>query len=130
MVIALLSGCQNQQRSRTDLATLQPLAGSYYRGDGTGYNIYLDLRPDGAYDAKWKGCLGVYGTARGHWTVEGELVLLSPTKETNKMKGHLKRLDLVKQEGHLILLPSDDRDFYDKHGASRYSCFQRTESLK
>ena len=129
MMFALLTGCQRQQ-TRTDLAVLRPLAGSYYRGDGTGYNINLDLKGDGSYDANWRGCLGVYGTARGKWTVDGEHIVLSPTKETDMMKGHLKTLDMAKHEGRLILLPTDDREFYDKHGASRYSCFQRTEALK
>jgi hypothetical protein len=130
MIAALLSGCQSQHQSHTDLAILRPVAGNYYRGNGTGYNINLDLRPDGSYDANWRGCLGVYGTARGHWTVDGEHVLLTPTKETDMMRGHLKRLDFATHEGRLILLPSNDREFYDKHGASRFSCFQRTEVLK
>jgi hypothetical protein len=129
MMVALLTGCQSQQ-AHTDLAALRPFAGSYYRGDGTGYNINLDLRPDGSYDARWRGCLGVYGTARGQWSVDGERIVLSPKKETEMMTGHLKRLDLARHDGRLILLPSDDREFYDKHGASRYSCFQRTEAIK
>jgi hypothetical protein len=129
MMVALLTGCQSQQ-TRTDLAALRPFAGSYYRGDGSGYNINLDLWPDGSYDARWRGCLGVYGTARGQWLVDGEHIVLSPKKETDMMTGHLKRLDSARHEGRLILLPSDDREFYDKHGASRYSCFQRTETFK
>lgn len=128
-MVALLTGCQSQ-RARTDLAALRPFAGSYYRGNGTGYNITLDLRSNGSYDSKWRGCLGGYGTARGKWSVDGEHIILSPTKETDMMTGHLRRLDLARYEGRLILLPSDDREFYDKHGASRYSCFQRMEALK
>ena len=129
VIVALLAGCQSRQ-TRANLALLQPLAGSYYRGDGTGYNINLDLRGDGSYDAKWRGCLGVYGTARGKWTDDGEHISLSPTTETDMMKGHLRRLDMAKHEGRLILRPSDDGEFYEKHGASRYSCFQRTDALK
>ena len=120
----------SQQHSRADLTTLRPLAGSYYRGDGKGYNINLDLRPDGSYGAKWRGRFGVYGTARGSWSLDGEQIVLSPTKETDMMRGHLKRLDLARHEGSLILLPSDDREFYDMHGVSRSLCFKRTEALK
>ena len=130
MMVVLLTGCQSHQQSRSDPAALRPLAGTYYRGDGTGYNIHLDLRANGSYDAKWRGCLGVYGTARGRWAVDGEHIVLSPTKETDMMTGHLKQFDLATYEGRIILLPSDDRDFYDKHGVSRYSCFQRTEPLQ
>ena len=129
LMMVVLVGCQSQQ-ARTDVVVLRPLAGTYYRGDGLGYNVSLDLRPDGSYDAKWRGCLGVYGTARGQWSHDGEQIVLSPKEETDMMTGHLRRLDVARHEGSVILLPSDDREFYDMHGASRYSCFQRTETLK
>ena len=32
---------------------MSSLAGSYYRGDHTGYNIYLDLLASGSYKAEW-----------------------------------------------------------------------------
>jgi hypothetical protein len=126
MMVMLSAGCQRNQPS----AALKPLAGSYYRGNGLGYNIRLNLRANGAYDATWRGCLGLYGTARGMWTVDGEQIVFSPTKETGNMKGHLKRLDVLQHEGRSIFVPSDDRQFYDAHGVSSYSCFQRTEAPK
>src|SRR5687767_6567197 len=57
MMIALVTGCQSQQ-ARIDAGARRPFAGTYYRGNGTGYNINFDLRPDGSYDAKWLGCGG------------------------------------------------------------------------
>ena len=43
------------------------------------------------------------------------------------MEGHLKTLDVLKYKDSWIFVPSDDRDFYDKNGVSRSSCFQKTE---
>ena len=120
LVVAMLIsvGCASPQ-TRTQLTTLRPFAGNYFRGDGTCYNISLDLRPDGSYGAQWSGCLGIYGTARGKWSIDGDQILLSPRKETDMMKGHLTRLDISKYQGGVILIPTDDREFYDEHGPSR-----------
>src|SRR6185295_5758511 len=74
------------------------MAGSYYRGDHTGYNIYLDLLAGGEYTAKWRGCLGVYGTARGRWTMVKNRMVFSPSSETGMMKRHLRQLHVVYQQ--------------------------------
>jgi hypothetical protein len=101
------------------------VAGSYYRGDGTGYNIYLTLKTDGKYTAEWHGCLGKYGEASGQWTLKDKQITFKPSKEKDMMKGHLKALDILKFKGKWIFVPTDDRDFYDKWGVSRCSCFQK-----
>ena len=106
------------------------ISGEYYRGDGTGYNIYLTLKENGEYAAKWRGCLGEYGTASGKWRLNDKTIVLSPTKEERMMQGHLKKLDVLKFNGNWIFVPSDDREFYDKHGVSRYSCFQKSDEKK
>ena len=136
-VLALQIGCRGSEQPsiesnqpRAAVAALHALAGAYYRGDGLGYNIDLDLRADGSYDAEWRGCLGVYGTASGSWSSDGVQVVLSPSNETDMMQGHLRQLDIEQHEGRSILLHSKDRGFYDRHGASPYSCFQRTEAVK
>jgi hypothetical protein len=36
------------------------VAGSYYCGDGLGYNISLALETNGNYSAEWDGCLDKY----------------------------------------------------------------------
>jgi hypothetical protein len=107
------------------------LAGHYYRGDGTGYNIELNLKSNGTYSAEWHGCLGTYGKAAGVWNLAGTQVVFVASKETDMMRGHLKRLEVLKFQGHWILLPTkrDDREFYDKWGVSAYSCFQNTNSI-
>ena len=103
------------------------VAGNYYRGDGTGYNIYLTLKADGKYTAEWHGCLGKYGEASGLWTLKDKKIAFKPSNEQGMIKGHLKTLDILQFRGKWIFVPSDDRDFYDKYGVSRYSCFQIEE---
>jgi hypothetical protein len=100
------------------------VAGSYYCGDGTGYNVTVTLKEDGTYSGQWRGCLGIYGDASGSWKLSDRRIVLTPKKETGTMQGHLKILDVMKYKGDWIFVRSDDRDFYDKHGVSRYSCFQ------
>ena len=98
--------------------------------DGTGYNIYLTLSEDGTYAAQWCGCLGEYGTASGTWAVADKRIVLKPVKEKDMMKGHLKRLDVLRYKGQWILVPSDDRNFYDEFGVTRHSCFQKQQKKK
>lgn len=103
------------------------IVGSYYRGDGTGYNIYLTLNKDGTYAAKWCGCLGKYGDAAGKWILKDRQIIFKPTEEKDMMVGHLKSLDIFKFKGEWIFVPSAERESYDKWGVSRYSCFQKRE---
>ena len=103
------------------------VAGSYYCGDGKGYNVTLTLKSDDTYFGEWHGCLGNYGEASGTWKLSDKQIVLTPKKEKNMMEGHLKTLDVMKYKDGWIFVRADDRDFYDKHGVSRYSCFQRRE---
>ena len=101
------------------------VAGSYYCGDGLGYNVTLTLKDDGTYFGEWNGCLGKYGEASGAWKVSGKSVVLTPKREEGNMKGHLRTLDVMKYKGGWIFVRADDRDFYDKHGVFRFTCFQK-----
>jgi hypothetical protein len=106
-----LGGCSAYEQSTAKMAQVvvpiinspkktkvQPYAGTYYRGDGLGYNIFLDLKSNGTYSSKWRGCEGLYGTAQGQWASNGKQILLKPSKETDMMKGHLRTLDVVLQQ--------------------------------
>ena len=99
------------------------VAGSYYCGDGLGYNVTLTLKDDGTYTGEWHGCLGKYGDAAGSWKLSDKQIVLTPTSETDVMKGHLKTLDVLKYKEGWIFVRADRRDFYDKYGVSRVSCF-------
>jgi hypothetical protein len=123
---------QAKKGSAETPANTKAVSGSYYRGDGTGYNIYLTLKPNGGYSAEWHGCLGKYGDASGTWRLDGSRITLSPSSEADMMKGHLRTLDVMRFENDWIFLPTDkeDREFYDKCGVSRFSCFQKKGKLK
>jgi len=129
LVGAVLALCAEEPQKGTPEVPPNPkaVAGNYYRGDGTGYNIYLTLKENGKYTAEWHGCLGKYGEASGQWTLAGKSITFKASKEKDMMKGHLKSLDVLKFRGQWIFVPSDDRQFYDKYGVSRYSCYQKTE---
>lgn len=68
-----------QKRIRAEVAGLgedHAWAGSYYRGDGLGVNITVELAPKAGFAFAWSGCLGVYDQNFG--TVQekdGSLVL-------------------------------------------------------
>ena len=101
------------------------VAGDYYRGDGLGVNIRLLLGEDGTFDSTWRGCLGVYGTAKGTWRLKKGRVLFRPKQETGLMEGELQALDVLTCEQRIILVSPRDRDLFLRRGPSRNSCFVR-----
>ncbi len=120
----LFVGCGGRPVS-TQSSSPATLAGSYYRGDHTGYNIYLDLLTNGSYTAKWRGCLGEYGTAHGTWATANGRVVLSPAGETGMMKEHLRELHIVQHQGQTVFVPDLRDDYYRKYGADEYAAFHR-----
>jgi hypothetical protein len=101
------------------------LAGIYYTGDHLGYNINLELKANGEYSASWHGCLGLYGTAFGNWTLSGTVITLNPINETDMMKGHLRVLNVVKKGDDFAFVPDLKDDFYQKYGVDEHSAFIR-----
>jgi hypothetical protein len=132
-IILMLGLCSSFASDEKEVGTpeappnTKAVAGSYYRGDGTGYNIYLTLKANGKYTAEWHGCVGKYGEAAGRWVLDDKHIVFKPTKEEGMMKGHLKVLDVLKYKDRWIFVPTDDREFYDKWGVSSYSCFQKED---
>ena len=105
--------------------TAKQLAGSYYCGDGLGYNVTINFDDAGTYTASWHGCLGEYGTAKGTWAVAGKLITLKPIAETGMMKGHLRQLNIVRKKGGFVFVPDLKDDYYRKYGADDYSAFHK-----
>ena len=64
-------------------------AGSYYRGDGLGANVVLDLAPGAGFVFEWHGCMGLYGRNYGTLSESGGHVLLEPelANEPGKFAG-------------------------------------------
>ena len=105
------------------------LAGTYYTGDGLGYNLALTLDSDGQYSCMWRGCLGVYGTATGTWSVATNTLHLSPKTATGMLKDKpLPPLDVLMFQGRYIFVDPKFRGFFLKYGPDRSSCFQKDEA--
>ena len=104
------------------------LSGDYYRGDGLGYNISLHLQADHNYSATWRGCLGVYGTAHGTWSFENGTLHLDPQGENNSLRGVLRDFEVRQVDGSTILIPTNDREPFERNGVSRNSCFQKEKA--
>jgi len=80
----------------------------WYRGDGLGYNVTLTLADDGTYDARWSGCLGIYGRSKGMWVDQGFEIALAPEFEEGSMIGHLRSLRRLKIQNTEVLVPPED----------------------
>jgi hypothetical protein len=104
-------------------STAGKYAGHYYCGDHLGYNLDLVMKADGTYSGTWRGCMGVYGTAKGKWQVARRQIILHPANETGLMKGHLSVFDIVKYKNTHGLLPVKYRKPFAQGGPSYADSF-------
>ena len=103
------------------------LVGTYYRGDGKGYNLELTLESSRQFHCRWTGCLGLYGTSTGTWRVDDNQIQMSTLTANGMMEDNpIGTLTVSTDMGKTILVQNDDREFFDEHGPSRYSCFHST----
>src|SRR5690242_14598303 len=83
--------------------TEKDVIGHWHRG-GFGYFTQLVLSPNHTYKAEWSGDQidpdtirpEAYGQARGKWNLQGDLLVLIPTRETKETKGDLRSMKLVR----------------------------------
>ena len=54
------------------------VAGSYYRGDGLGFNQTLDIKAYGSFSSRASGCLRTYDRTPGRVLRRGSLIFLGP----------------------------------------------------
>jgi hypothetical protein len=102
------------------------LGGTYYVGDGLGYNLRLDLKDAGQFECVWVGCLGVYGKASGSWSVrEDGLRLVLQTAEGLLKEQPLGRLLVVSFQKHHLLLQESNLDLFRKYGPHTVSYFHQ-----
>jgi hypothetical protein len=123
-VIAVAAdGTQIETRATVDRGRM---AGRYFTGDGTGYNLRLDLRADGSFDMTWTGCLGVYGTASGTWAMDERGIALNATQADGLFATRpLGRLLVASLDRHYLLVDESFRDLFDKYGPSHASCLHQ-----
>jgi hypothetical protein len=116
-------------KEATEELLAKQFLGSYYLGDGTGYSLDLELTEGQRFLCTWRGCLGVYGTSLGRWTVKtGGLQLTAHQSDGMLEDRPLGPLRVISLQGHLLLLQERDRDWFAKHGADTYCCFHKKEA--
>ncbi len=91
------------------------LSGRYIKGYFTGAD-YLTLLSNGTYSAKWEVDVGNLGEAAGNWSLQGTQLVLSPSKETDTVRGLLRVLDVYRFKSNWIFVSMRDREDYEKHG--------------
>jgi hypothetical protein len=102
------------------------LAGRYYVGDGTGYNLDLNLGADGTFDCTWRGCLGVYGTSAGTWALGPDGVTVTAVRSDGMLQEKpLDRLRVATFQGHYLLVRESYLDLFEKWGPTRGSCLHQ-----
>lgn len=103
-----------------------PLVGSYYRGDGLGLNLHLALNKDGTFECRWTGCLGEYGKSSGRWSGDERHIKTHAEVAEGMLKDRpVGDLEVGQSNGKTILIQINRRDYFDRVGASRSSCFHR-----
>ncbi len=105
------------------------VAGSYRCRDGNAYQVTLTLNTNGTYAAKGSSCLKSRGDASGAgtWRLTDRRIILAPSQEAGWMKGEPKAFNVLKFKGDWIFVRADWPDYYNKHGVTDVSCFQKQE---
>jgi hypothetical protein len=129
---AVLVIAENGRRSNQALALdWKDLAGEYSVRDGLGYNLTLALREGGAFDCTWAGCLGVYGTASGDWSVDSRGVNLVAKKSDGTLKDRpLSPLRVASFHGHYLLVKESQLHLLEHGAPSRFFCFHKEATGK
>ena len=103
------------------------VAGTYCCHDGNAYRVVLTLHSNGTYWAKGSSCLKNKGNASGTgtWRLAERRIVFTPSQEDGWMKQEPKVFDVLKFKGDWILVRADWPDYYNEHGVTDVSCFQR-----
>ena len=103
------------------------VAGTYCCHDGNVYRVVLTLNSNGTYWAKGSSCLKNKGDASGvgTWKLTERKIVLTPSQEAGWMKKEPKVFDVLKLKGDWIFVRADWPDYYNQHGVTDVSCFQK-----
>jgi hypothetical protein len=103
------------------------ILGTYLCHDGVVYRVTLTLNSNGTYWAWGSSCLKNKGDASGTgtWKLTERRIVLVPSKEEGWMAKEPKAFDVLKFKGDWILVRADWPDYYNEHGVTDVSCFQR-----
>jgi hypothetical protein len=103
------------------------VAGIYCCHDGNAWRVVLTLNSNGTYRARGSSCLKNKGDASGAgtWRLTERKIALIPEQEAGWMKAEPKVFDALRFKGDWILVRADWPDYYDQHGVTDVSCFQK-----
>ena len=103
------------------------VAGNYVCHDGKSYRVVLALNANGTYWVRGSSCLKNKGDASGvgTWKLSERRIVLSPSKEDGWMKKEPTAFDVFRFKGYWILVRIDWPNYYNEHGVTDVSCFQR-----
>ena len=103
------------------------VAGTFICHDGLAYRVVLTLNTNGTYWARGSSCLKNKGDASGAgtWKLSKRRILLTPSKEDGWMNKEPKAFDVLKFKGDWIFVRADWPDYYNAHGVTDVSCFQK-----
>ena len=128
LVYVLWTGCTADPVPSTASESGSAVVGSYYRGDGLADNLSLTLAEDGTFRCSWTGCFGVYGITAGTWSREGDRIVTRTTQADGMFESDpLGDLEVIQNEGETLLIQTNDGDFFEEWGPSRYSAFSRAK---
>jgi hypothetical protein len=103
------------------------VAATYCCHDGNAYRVVLTLHSNGTYWANGSSCLKDKGNASGAgtWKLTQRRIVLTPSQEAGWMKQEPKVFDVLKFKGDWIFVRADWPDYYNQHGVTDVSCFQK-----
>jgi hypothetical protein len=128
--VIIVSPDGSTKEAATEIAS-HHLLGSYRLGDGTGYNLHLELKDSQRFECTWTGCLGVYGTSSGQWVLESDGPNLAVEQADGMLEDRpLGRLRVVSLQSHYLLLQERDGDWFAEHGPDTFRCFHQETARK
>src|SRR6516164_2031205 len=99
------------QREEVKELSLEPLTGEYSVGEGLGFSLHLALKEKGKFDCTSTGCLGVYGTRSGTWSLDGTGIKLITKSSKDRLKERpLEHLRVVSFQKHYLLVRDEDME--------------------
>ncbi len=103
------------------------VAGNYICYDGNVYRVVLTLNTNGTYWVKGSSCLKGKGesSGAGTWKLTERRIVLTPSQEAGWISREPKVFDFLRYKGAWILVRADWPDYYNQHGVTDVSCFQK-----
>ncbi|MHC1767371.1 MAG: hypothetical protein AB9869_24355 [Verrucomicrobiia bacterium] len=125
-----LSAVEVQKGTPETPSSAGAVAGTFICHDGNAYRVVLTLNSNGTYWARGSSCLKNKGDASGTgtWRLTERRIVLTPSKEDGWMNKEPKVFDVLKFKGDWIFVRADWPDYYNEHGVTDVSCFQRQAS--